>query len=92
MIITENEMKQAGKSDPPKVKPRTYAAKGYVKDPMRRGRIKLRAYFHNKNIAYDLGTFDTEEDARAQHMTAVDNFNAGTFTEWYESLEGKKVS
>lgn len=87
---TVAECNQAYLDDVKPAKVRQPALLGYTSREREDGSIRYQSLiFHNKKNSF-IGSFDTAKEARARHVEAIDQINAGTFEGWLKRL--KKTS
>ena len=86
MAMTGFELRSMKRIDRPKnervKKLRKPVGKGYTLDKKDDGRNTYKAQILVDGIVYPLGRHDTEEDARAAYLEAIDQINHGDFMKW----------
>lgn len=86
MAMTGFELRSMKKIAKPKKEPvkklRKPVGKGYTLDKKDDGRNTYKAQILVDGIVYPLGRHDTEEEARAAYLEAIDQINHGDFMKW----------
>lgn len=86
MAMTGFELRSMARTIKPKKepvkKPRLPTGKGYTIDRKDDGRVLFKAQIAVSGIVYPLGRHESEGDARAIYLEAIEHINNGDFEEW----------